>query len=170
MYKPLLYYVVGSPSKDDSTRSGPAFGSVGSVVFLKGLGGVAPTHGFNRNPFTFCGRTSLVSVPSVIVPFSTASIQYGPVQRKRSFPGSFPMHVWNMSTALPIVRTARLSTRVSPTVRSCCNRTHSEASSDIRSLTCLRQLRILNATDITTSNPYAKRNGVPWTLFLKLVR
>ena len=154
-------------------------------MFLKGLGGVAPTYGFNRNPFTFCGRTSLVSVPSVNVPFSAEIIQYGPVQRKQSFPGGFPMHVWNMSTALPIVnnfsfrprcrstkalwrcwsslRTARLWTCVSPRARTCCNRTHSEASSNIRSLTCMHKLRIWNSTDITTSNPYAKRNGVGWT-------
>mgnify|MGYP000512339499 CR=1 FL=1 len=79
MYKPLLYYVVGSPSEDDSTRSGPASSDVGSIVFLKGLGGVAPAYGFNRNPFTFCGRTSVVSVASVNVPFSAAIIQYGPV-------------------------------------------------------------------------------------------
>ena len=183
---------MGSPSEDNYTRSGPAFGSVGSVVFLKGLGGVAPTYGFNRNPFTFCGRTSLVSVPSVNVPFSAAIIQYGPVQRKWSFLGSFPMHVWNMSMAFPIVnnfsfrprcrstktlqrcwsssRTARLWTRVSLRARTCCNHTHSEASSDVRSLTCMPKLRIWNSTDITTSNPYAKRNCVAWTLVLTLVQ
>ena len=93
MYMPLLYYVVGSPSEDDSTRSGPALGSVGSIVLLKGLGGVPPAYGFNQNPFTFCGRTSPASVPSVNVSFSAPIIQYGPVQRKWSFPGIFPMRV-----------------------------------------------------------------------------
>ena len=88
---------MGSPSEDNYTRSGPAFGSVGSVVFLKGLGGVAPTYGFNRNPFTFCGRTSLVSVPSVNVPFSAAIIQYGPVLRKRSFPHARLEHEHSLS-------------------------------------------------------------------------
>ena len=92
MYR-ALDYVVGSPSEDDSTRSGPAFGGIGSVVFLKGLGGVAPAYGFNRNPFTFCGRTSPVSVPSVNAPFSMTIIQYGPVQQKRSFQGIFPMRI-----------------------------------------------------------------------------
>ena len=93
MYKPLLYYVVGSPSEDDATQSGPTFGGVGSVVFLKGLGGVAPVYGFNHNPFTFCGKTSPASVPSVNVPFSMAIIQYGPVLQKRSFPGIFPTRI-----------------------------------------------------------------------------
>ena len=79
MYIPLLLLVVGSPSKDDSPQSGSASGSVGSVVFSKGLGGVAPAYDFNRNSFTFCGRISQASVPSVNVPFSAATIQYDPV-------------------------------------------------------------------------------------------
>ena len=79
MYMPLPYYVVGSPSEDDSTRSGPTFASVGSNLFLKGLGGVAPIYSFNQNLFTFCGRIYPVSVATVNVPFSVATIQYGPV-------------------------------------------------------------------------------------------
>ena len=82
MYKPTFYYVVGSSSEDDSTRTGPTFGSVGSIVFLKGLGGVAPTYGFSQNLITFSCKNSLASVPSVSIPFSMAIIQYGPVHRK----------------------------------------------------------------------------------------
>ena len=85
--------MVGSLSEDDSPRSGPASGGVWSGDFSKGLGGVGPAYGFNRNPFTFCGSISSASVPSVNVPFSAATIQYGPVHQKRSFPAILPMHV-----------------------------------------------------------------------------
>ena len=81
MYKAPIYYVVGSLSEDDSTWSGPAFGCARSIVISKGLGGVGPAYGFSRNPFTFCGRISPTSVPSVNVPFSATTIQYGPVHR-----------------------------------------------------------------------------------------
>ena len=169
--------MVGSPSEDDSPRSGPASGGVGSIVFSKGLGSVAPAYGFNRNLFTFCGRISPASVPSVNVPFSAPIIQYDPVQRKRSFPGILPMHVWNTGMALPIAnsfsfrprcrstkalrrclsssRTARLWTRVSLRARSCCRRTCSEAPLGIHSYTCMCKVGIWNSTCITTSNPYA---------------
>ena len=56
MYKPLLYYVVGSPSEDDATQSGPTFGGVGSVVFLKGLGGVAPRMASTGTRLPFVGE------------------------------------------------------------------------------------------------------------------
>ena len=183
---------MGSPSEDDSPRSGPASGGVGSGDFWKGLGGVGPpVYGFNQNLFTFCGRVSPARVPSVNVQFSAVIIQTGPVQGKRSLLGVLPMRVWNMSTTLPIAnnfsfrlrcrstktlqhcwsssRIARLWTHVSPRARSCCRRTRSEASSGIRSFTCMRRLRIWNSTGIMTSNPCAKRNGVACTLVLKLV-
>ena len=85
--------MVGSSSEDDSTQSGAAFGGIGSVVFLKGFGGVAPAYGFSQNPFTICAKTSPASVPSVNVSFSAEIIEYIPVQRKRNFPGIFPMRV-----------------------------------------------------------------------------
>ena len=59
---------------------------VESVVFLNRLGDVAPAYGFY-------GKTSPTRIPSVNVPFSAAIIQYGLVQRKRSFSGIFPMRV-----------------------------------------------------------------------------
>ena len=146
---------------------------------------------FNQNPFTFCGSISPASVSSMNVPFSAAIIQYGPVQRKRSFPGILPMHVWNTGMALPIAnsfsfcprcrstkalrrcwsssRTARLWMCVSPRVRSCFRRICSEAPSGIRSFTCMRKLEIWNSTGVTASNPYAKRHGVSYTLGLKFV-
>ena len=78
--QPCLNYIVGSSSEDDSPPGGgPASGGVGSVVFMKGFGGVGPAYGFSRSPFTFCGRVSPVGVPSVNVPISVATIQYGPV-------------------------------------------------------------------------------------------
>ena len=181
MYKPLLYYVVGSESEDDSPQSGLASGGVGSI-----------TYGFNMNPFTFCGRVSPARVPSVNVQFSAVIIQTGPVQGKRSLLGVLPMRVWNTSTTLPIAnnfsfrlrcrstkalqhcwsssRIARLCTRVSLRARSCYKCIRSEASSEIRSFTCMHKLGIWNSTGIMASNPYAKRNGVAWTLVLKLGR
>ena len=105
MYKPLLYYVVGSPSEDDATQSGPTFGGVGSVVFLKGLGGVAPRMASTGTRLPFVGEL-LWQVFLACVPFFAAIIQYGPVQRKRSFPGIFPMRIRNTSTV------SRLSSRM----------------------------------------------------------
>ena len=89
-----MYYVVGSPSDDDSPRSGPASGGVGFGDFWKGLGCVGPpVYGFNQNPFTFCESISPASVPSMNVPFSAATIQYDPFHRKHSFLGILPIRV-----------------------------------------------------------------------------
>ena len=74
--------MVACPSEEDSPQSGPASGGVGSVVFSKGLGVVSPAYGFNWNPFTFCGRISPASVPSMNVPFFAATIQYVPVHTR----------------------------------------------------------------------------------------
>ena len=156
---------MGSSSEDDSPPGGgPASGGVGSVVFMKGFGGVGPAYGFDRNPFSFCGSISPASVPSENVPFSAATIQYGPVHRNRSFPGIFPMRVWNTNTAFPTPNffsflqrcrstnafrhncsnssAARLFTRVSPKARSCCKRSCSDSSSCMRSRTYIRKLGI----------------------------
>mgnify|MGYP000255803219 CR=1 FL=1 len=117
---------------------------------------------FNRNPFTFCGSISPASVPSMNVPFSAATIQYGPVYQNRSFSGILPMCVWNTNTAFPSPNSsslrlrcrstnafrccwsnssaARLLTRVSPRARSCWKRIYSEAPSGMRSRTCMRRL------------------------------
>ena len=164
MYRAPIYYMVGSSYEDDSTRSGPTIRGVGSVRILKGLGGVGPTYGFRRNPFTLCNRISSANVPSVNVLFSTTTIQYDPVQRKRSFLGIFPMRVWNTSTTLPTPnifsvfpwcrftkaflhcyscsRIARLRTRISLSARSCCSRTCSDIFSSNRPLTWMCKLGI----------------------------
>ena len=152
---------------------------------------MAPAYAFNRNPFTFCGSISPASVPSVNVPFSAATIQYGPVYQNRSFSGILPMHDWNTNMALPSLKSsslrpqclstnafrrcwfnsnvAKLLTRASPRARSCWRRTCFEPPSSMRSLTCMRKLDIWNSIGITASKPYAKQNGVACMLVLKLV-
>ena len=188
---PLLYYVVGSPSEDDSTRSGPAFGGVGSVVFLKGLGGVAPRMASTGTRLPFVGEL----LWWVFLAWMSRFLQRLSNMARSSGIGVFrafsPCASGTRKTALPIAnnfsfcprcrsmkalqrcwsssRIARLWTHVSPRARSCCRRTRSEASSGIRSFTCMRKLGIWNSTGITASNPYAKRNGVACTLVLKLV-
>ena len=174
---------MGSPFEDDSpSEGGPASGGVGSVRLMNGFSGVGPAYGFSRYPLTFCGRVSPASIPSVNVPFSAATIQYGPVHRNRSFPGIFPIRVWNTSTALPISNSssflprwrstnafrhncssssaAMLITLVSPKARSCCKRSCWDSSSDSPSRTWICKLGIWNSTGITAFKPNASRNGV----------
>ena len=103
MYKPLLYYVVGSPSEDDSTRSGPTFASVGSNLFLKGLGGVAPVYGCQPEPVYLLWENFFGKCSQHECSIFDGDYPIWPGPAEAEFSGSGLIHVWNMSTALPIV-------------------------------------------------------------------
>ena len=101
-------------------------------------------------------------VPNTNVPFSAPTIQYGPVQQKRSFPGICPMRVWNTRTTFPISKyfalvplcqstnafhyryscskIAMLWTLSSPSSSSCCKRICSNCLPERRSRTYMCKL------------------------------
>ena len=53
MYRAPIYYMVGSSSEDDSTRSEPTLRGARPVVVSKGLGGLGLAYGYQPESVYF---------------------------------------------------------------------------------------------------------------------